>query len=180
MYVRWLLLTPAVFGALTLILALLMSALNGALVNNVLFPVNQFLPMFNVLWHDNPTGALQLLANKSLLAVAHFDDYSGLYLWSLEFDALSLAGYFAISGFLARLIAARTRPQALSLAGLALIGFAVTWVTAAAHCAGATWAGFVALYGLGVEKFPVNTTWQWLFAGIGVALLIVGARRKPA
>jgi hypothetical protein len=171
--------TVLVYSGLLVALVLMMSLLNRELVNNVLFPIAQYVPMFEILWRDNPSAAIGVLADKSVLAFGHFDERSGLYLWTLEFDTLSLLVYLAVS-FVAVVVWHRIRAtgidrmqSALALAGLGLILLARTYATVAAHCAGSTWVGFVSLYALGVDKFPVNSFWQWLFAAAGLALLAV-------
>jgi hypothetical protein len=168
-----------VYVGLLAALVLMMSLLNREPVNNVLFPIAQYVPMFEILWRDNPSAAIGVIADKSVLAFGHFDARSGLYLWTLEFDALSLLVYLVVA-FLVVLTWKRARTHgigrgqsALALAGLGMILLARTYATVAAHCAGSTWVGFVSLYALGVEKFPVNPLWQWLFAGAGIGLIAV-------
>lgn len=160
-----------IFCAALLFETLLLAALNRAMVNNLLFPVTQYLPMLSIIWEDNAWAATQILAGKSLFAVGHHDARSGLYLWTLEFNTLSLLLHLLGAIFIAKLMALPARLLGWVTAGVALIVFSHTYVTVLAHCAGPTWAGFVALYGLGVEKFPVNSTWQWLFFIAGVALI---------
>jgi hypothetical protein len=157
----------ALLGALTA----LMSVLNLAVVNNVLFPITQYVPMFEILWRDNPSAALGILADKSLLAIGHFDFDSGLYLWTLEFDTLTLLVFSAVA--LAAAFEWRRNRLARKWvwAALALIVFSRAYGQVLAHCAGSTWLGFVSLYALGVDKFPVNAVWQWLFALLGLGLL---------
>jgi len=162
-------------GALV-IETLLLAILNREIVNNLLFPISQYVPMFSVIWKDNPWAALQILADKSVLAVGHYDSLSGLYLWTLEFDALSLLLHLLGAIVIAKLIARPLHILGWAVAGAALVVLSHTYVTVMAHCAGPTWAGFVALYGLGVEKFPVNSTWQWLFFATGVALVVIARR----
>jgi hypothetical protein len=157
----------ALLGALTA----LMSALNLAVVNNVLFPVTQYLPMFEILWRDNPSAALGILADKSVLAIGHFDFDSGLYLWTLEFDILTLLVFSAATLTAAYEWRRRRLTRKWVWLALALVIFSRAYGQVLAHCAGPTWLGFVSLYALGVDKFPVNAVWQWLFVSGGAALL---------
>jgi len=171
--------SAAIFFGTLLIETLLLAVLNREIVNNLLFPISQYVPMFSVIWKDNPWAALQILADKSVLAVGSYDAHSGLYLWTLEFDALSLLLHLLVAIVIAKMLALPRYLLGWAIAGAALILISHTYVTVMAHCAGPTWAGFVALYGLGVEKFPVNSTWQWLFFLAGT-LLVVIARWRAA
>ncbi len=170
--------SAAIFFAALVFETLLLAVLNREMVNNLLFPVSQYLPMFTVIWQDNPWAAVQILADKSMLAIGHYDAQSGLYLWTLEFDALSLLLHLLGAVVIARMIFLPWRILGWFAAGFALILFSHTYVTVMAHCAGPTWAGFVVLYGLGVEKFPVNSMWQWLFFVAGAALVITARFRS--
>lgn len=164
----------ALIGALTA----LMSILNLAIVNNILFPISQYVPMFQILWHDNPSAAVAILSDKSLLAVGHFDFESGLYLWTLEFDGLSLlvlAAMALLGSMEWRLNRLTRKPVWIALV---LIVFARLYGQVLAHCAGPTWLGFVSLYAMGVDKFPVNSSWQWMFALTGIGLLFWQLRKK--
>lgn len=169
--------SATIFFAALLLEILVLAALNREMVNNLLFPVSQYLPMFSVIWKDNPWAALQILADKSVLAAGHYDAQSGLYLWTLEFDALSLLLHLLGASIIAKMIALPLRLLGWFIAGAGLMAFSHTYVTVMAHCAGPTWAGFVALYGLGVEKFPVNPVWQWLIFITGVGLIIIARWR---
>lgn len=172
--------SAAIFFAALLFETLLLAVLNREMVNNLLFPVAQYLPMLSIIWQDNAWAAMQILVGKSLLAIGHYDARSGLYLWTLEFDALSLLLHLLGAIVIAKMIALPARLLAWVIAGVALVVFSHTYVTVLAHCAGPTWAGFVALYGLGVEKFPVNSTWQWLFFIAGVVLVVMARWRATS
>jgi hypothetical protein len=165
-----------IFFAALLLEAAVLAVLNREMVNNLLFPISQYLPMFSVIWKDNPWAALQIVADKSVLAVGSYDAQSGLYLWTLEFDALSLLLHLLGAMAIANMIARPIQILGWAIAGAVLVALSHTYVTVMAHCAGPTWAGFVSLYGLGVDKFPVNSTWQWLLFVAGVALLITARR----
>jgi len=166
-----------IFFAALLIETLVLAVLNREMVNNLLFPISQYVPMFSVIWKDNPWAALQIIADKSVLAVGHYDAHSSLYLWTLEFDALSLLLHLLGAIMIAKMLALSRYILGLAITGAALIVVSHTYVTVMAHCAGPTWVGFVALYGLGVEKFPVNSTWQWLFFAAGAALVVIARWR---
>lgn len=165
--------SAAIFFAALLFETLLLAVLNREMVNNLLFPISQYLPMLSIIWQDNAWAAMQILAGKSLLAVGHHDARSGLYLWTLEFDILSLLLHLLGAIIIAKMIALPARLLGWVIAGVALMVFSHTYVTVLGHCAGPTWAGFVALYGLGVEEFPLNSTWQWLFFIAGVVLVVM-------
>ncbi len=160
-----------VLSAIMLVLIAAMSILNLAMVNNILFPIAQYLPMFEILWRDNPTAAIGILVDKSVVAIGNADYSSGLYLWTLEFDTLSLFVFAAVSIAAALEWRHRRFARPWVFVGLALILFARTYGAVLAHCAGPTWLGFVTLYALGVDKFPVNSGWQWLVAIAGLALV---------
>jgi len=171
--------TTSVFIFFTALLleAVVLAVLNREIVNNLLFPISQYLPIFSVIWKDNPWAALQIVADKSILAFGSYDAQSGLYLWTLEFNALSLLLHLLGALVVAKMIARPIQILGWAIAGAALVALSHTYVTVMAHCAGPTWAGFVSLYGLGLDKFPVNSTWQWLFFVAGIALLITAQRR---
>jgi hypothetical protein len=61
-----------------------------------------------------------------------------------------------------------------ALWGLVLVAFSVTYMTSIEHCAGPTWTGFVALYGLGYSQFELNPLWQALCAVAGLLLMLWG------
>ena len=165
-----------IFFAAIALETLALAILNREMVNNLLFPISQYLSMFSIIWKDNPWAALQILADKSVLALGSYDAQSGLYLWTLEFDALSLLLHMAGAILIATMLARPRHIFGSAVAGVALVMLSHTYVTVMAHCAGPTWAGFVALYGLGVEKFPVNSTWQWLFFAAGSAVIFIARR----
>jgi len=69
--------------------------LNGGWVNHILTPVGSYLPMFQLIWQEQPLGALQFILTKSFIAFAHRDMQTGLDIWTLEYDALTLGVYLA-------------------------------------------------------------------------------------
>jgi hypothetical protein len=166
-------------------LAGLMSVLNREPVNNVLFPIAQYLPMFELMWGENPRAALSVMIDKSVLAFGHFDSRSGLYLWTLEFDMLSLLVYAAVCVFVASTWRQHsTRPLSRGRFLLLMLGFgallvARTYATVLAHCAGPTWVGFVALYALGFDTFSITPLWQWLLAATAAGM-ILGSKLSTA
>lgn len=181
---NWLSLSAGLFALLMVTALLLVMALNGSVVNHVFSPLEEVLPMFRLVWGDNPPGALAFLANKSLFAFAHLDAHSGLNHWTLQFDALSLIGYAVAALLGGRVIAYGGRQDgrglALLLAALTGLVFSVTYASNIAHCAGPTWVGFVTLYGLGFFGFETPIYWQWLLAVPSLAGLIYQARKTPA
>ena len=158
--------------------SVLLAFLNREVPNNLLLPITQYLPMFSVIWKDNPWAALQVIADKSVLAIGHFDERSGLYLWTLELDAVAIALHIGVALLLSRFVALPRPSLALLLGGVALVLLSHSYVTVMAHCAGPTWAVFVSLYGLGVEKMPVNTLWQWGTALSGSMFIAAALWRK--
>lgn len=175
-----------VFGTICFVVSIsagiiVISLLNGSWVNHGLTPFIQFLSLFQLLWNDNPPEALWFLIKKSLFSLAHKDPRSGLNLWTYEFSSLSLLLYIAVAVFTGRLLARLGQEQkTLRQAGKILIIFSIgavlalismSYMTSIEHCSGATWVGFVALYGLGVDGFSLYTAWQWLLALIGAALM---------
>ena len=169
--------SAGIFFAALLFETLLLAVLNREMVNNLLLPIKQYLPMLSIIWQDNAWAAIRIFADKSVLAFGHYDAHSGLYLWTLEFDALSLLLHLLGAIVIAKSIALPGHLLRWVIAGVALAVLSHTYVTAIAHCAGPTWVGFVALYGLGVEEFPVNSMWQWLFFATGATLVIIARWR---
>jgi hypothetical protein len=49
-----------------------------------------------------------------------------------------------------------------------MISFSVSYMTVLEHCSGATWVGFVTLYGLGINEFDLYPVYQFIFAIIGI------------
>jgi len=169
----------AFFLVLSIVLGLaLIMLLNGGLVNHILTPILQYLSLFSILWDENPRGALQFILTKSVIAFTHKDPRSGLNLWTFEFDSITLAVYVLVAVFGGRLLLKlRANPRthrwagATGLTGCALLLFSVSYMTSIDHCSGATWVGFVSLYGLGFDEFELYTVWQWLCAGLGCLAL---------
>lgn len=152
--------------------------LNGGMVNHVLIPIAQYMSLFAILWDDNPLGALQFLLTKSVITFTHKDPRSGLNLWTYEFDSITIAVYALVAGFGGRLLLKLfSNPRnyrwaaIVGLSGCALVIIAASYMTSIEHCSGATWVGFVSLYGMGFDEFELYPVWQWLCAGLGVLAL---------
>ncbi|WP_455212399.1 hypothetical protein [Kaarinaea lacus] len=152
--------------------------LNGGMVNHILIPIAQYLSLFTILWDEKPFGALQFLLTKSVVTFAHKDPRSGLNLWTYEFDSITIVVYALVAGFGGRLLLKffgnprNYRWATLAgLSGCLLVIFAVSYMTSIEHCSGATWVGFVSLYGMGLDEFELYPIWQWLCASLGVLAL---------
>lgn len=177
--------TPSAWRGLSLLLfigflaipLLVVVLLNPGSINYLLTPIVAYVDLFQVIWNDNPFGALQFLANKSVFSFAHHDARSGLNLWTLEYDFITLITYLFTALLAASVIkrAKQTRTLAsgllYGLLGATCLVTSVTYMTSIAHCSGPTWAGFVAYYGLGYENFEYYPYWQIALALIGVGLL---------
>ena len=158
--------------------------LNGGWANHGLTPVIQFWSLFQLLWNDNAPAAVWFLVRKSLFTFAHQDPRSGLNLWTFEFNTLTLLVYIVVALVLGkslqRLMQMDLRGKDWVRLGLPLVSgailvmLAMSFMTSIAHCSGATWVGFVALYGMGFDEFQLYPIWQWLIAISGLVLLIWG------
>lgn len=153
--------------------------LNGGLVNHLLTPVLQHISLFTVLWDENPMRAVQFLLTKSVIVFAHKDPRSGLNLWTYEFDSITLCVYIIIAFFCGKFVfkflvnpRRYRRAALLGLLGSLLILISISYMTVIEHCAGATWVGFVSMYGMGFDEFELYPFWQWLCAGLGIIALI--------
>lgn len=151
--------------------------LNGSLPNHILNPVGAYTGLFQIMWQEKPFEALLFLLNKSVFTLVHQDPRSGLNIWTLEYDSITLFIYVATA-----LIAGRLLSNAIhashsssglyrSLAGATSLVIAVTYMSNIDHCSGATWVGFVALYGLGFDGFEIYPYYQWIFGMLGLGLL---------
>ncbi|MDH5326704.1 MAG: hypothetical protein OEZ68_10190 [Gammaproteobacteria bacterium] len=173
----WLLLSLLCFVVSIAIGLIIISILNRGTVNHGLTPIVQFFPLFKLMWADNPTAALWFLLRKSVFTLAHQDPRSGLNLWTYEFHTLSLLVYLITCTLLGRMLLALRQTQQTLIAygqtflAATLILLSMSYMTSIEHCSGATWVGFVALYGLGFDEFELYPAWQWLCALIGMALL---------
>jgi hypothetical protein len=154
--------------------------LNGGMVNHMLFPIGANISMFQLIWPEQPLGALEFIVTKSLFVFAHKDPRSALNLWTLEYDGITLAIYLLAALLGGRLIShARQSAQhspglVRGLLGVTSLVLSFTYMTAIEHCSGATWVGFVSLYGLGFSGFDFYPYYQGVFALIGLGLLVWG------
>ncbi len=175
------LLSSAGFFLLSVAMGLaLIMLLNGGIVNHILMPIAQYMSLFTILWDEKPLGALQFLLTKSVVTFAHKDPRSGLNLWTYEFDSITIIVYALAAGFGGRLLLKFfNNPHnyrwatIVGLIGCTLVIFSVSYMTSIEHCSGATWAGFVSMYGMGFDEFELYTFWQWLCAGLGCFALAV-------
>jgi hypothetical protein len=181
-YRYWLSVSAIVF-VVSLILGLVcVILLNKGNLNHVLTPIFQYFGIFRLIFPDQPIGALQFILSKSLVAFAHKDPRSALNLWTYEFDGITVLVYLLSSLTLGYCFALYLRsenrgsfgPLFTSIAGAVLLLFSVSYMTVIEHCSGATWAGFVALYGLGFDELALFPAYQWLNGGLGTVLLIWG------
>ena len=176
------LLSSGFFFLVSIIIGLsLIMMLNGGIVNHVLTPALQYLSLFSILWDEKPMGALQFLLTKSVIVFTHKDPRSGLNLWTYEFDSITIIVYALVSVYGGRLLLKFfSNPRnyrwatVLGLTGCALVIFSASYMTAIEHCAGATWVGFVSMYGMGFNEFELYPFWQWLCAGLG-CLAVAGS-----
>jgi len=157
----------------------LLMLINLSIINTIFSPIMEYVSLFSVLWQDDPFGALQFIATKSIVAFAHTDPRSGLNLWTYEIDSITLFVYLFSAVLFAKVISryrhsARPPEQKnlkLALAGGILMSFSFTYMTAIEHCAGPTWVGFVMLYGLGFEGFQLTPIYQWAGGILGATFL---------
>lgn len=155
-----------------------------------MLPVLQYGSLFSVLWQDNPLGASQFIATKSVFSIAHQDPRSGLNLWTYEVDSISLLIYIACAWFftlsLRRYLISKEdvrqkRAFYLATAACITLCFSFTYMTAIEHCAGPTWIGFVALYGSGFDEFQLHPAYQtglMIFGLLLIATAVYLMRKK--
>ena len=178
----WLMWSVIVLGLHFLIALIVVMLLNGTVVNHALTPIFQFMGIFQIIWPEQPISSLHFLATKSIFAFAHQDPRSGLNLWTLEYDSYTLLAYMVVSGVLGWAIATH-RNQAISIpfaplytvfAGCLFIALSISYMTAIDHCSGATWVGFVAMYGMGFDEFELYPVYQIICAILGIVGLAGG------
>jgi hypothetical protein len=179
---QWLLWGAVILTTHFVLGVLLTMILNGTMMNHALTPIFQFLGIFQIIWPEQPMSSLNFLATKSLFAFAHQDPRSGLNLWTLEYDTYTLLVYVTVSAILGWTIT-NYRNQAISIpvgplycifAGGILVALSMSYMTVIDHCSGATWVGFVALYGMGFDEFELYPAYQIVCAAVGIAGLIGG------
>lgn len=174
---QWLLCSVGVLVVHFIVGLAIVIAVNGKMVNHALTPIFQYFGIFKLTWPEQPLGSLHFLATKSILVLSHFDPRSALNLWTLEYDFYTLVIYIAISLILGRLagfyLLDKTLMPAKVLAAFAasafFISFSISYMTVLEHCSGATWVGFVALYGLGLNEFELYPIYQIICAIIGIS-----------
>jgi len=177
---HWLLMSTLLFISFFVIGLVAMTLLNGGVVNHMIFPIGADIAMFQLIWQEQPLSALEFIVTKSLFVFAWQDPRSGFNLWTLQYDSITLIVYLfaALTG--GRLISrARQTPQHNTgqlhgLSGVALLVVAFTYMTAIEHCSGATWVGFVGLYGMGFSNFEFYPYYQGILTLSGLGLLIWG------
>ena len=155
---------------------LIVIAVNGHSVNHILTPIFQYIGVFKLTWPEQPLGSLHFLATKSILVFSHYDPRSALNLWTLEYDFYTLVIYLAVSLMLGRILAKYLNDPAnmpfkavIAFAISAFfISFSISYMTVLEHCSGATWAGFVALYGMGLNEFELYPIYQIVCVFIGI------------
>lgn len=158
--------------------------LNGGWVNHMLTPVGSYFPMFRLIWPEQPLAALQLILTKSVVTIAHRDMQTGLNIWTLEYDTLTLGVYLIAALLGGRLLLPLARHgkggkgMLIGLAGVTGLVLAVTYMTAIDHCAGPTWIGFVIAYGLGADGFELSGWWQGVLGTTGLGLMGYGLWRQ--
>lgn len=173
----WLRISALLLLSFFIVALLAVALLNGGWPNHLLNPVAGYFSMFQLIWPEQPLGALQFIATKSFVVIAHQDPRSQLNLWTLEYDAITLAVY-VLAALLGGWLAGRALLDKGKLAGLVnallgsgLLALSVTYMSAIEHCSGPTWVGFVSLYGMGFDGFELYPFYQWLVALLGIGLL---------
>ncbi len=179
---QWMMWSIIVLSFHFLIALILVMLLNARAVNHALTPIFLYLGIFQIIWPEKPLSSLHFLATKSVFAFAHKDPRSGLNLWTLEYDTYTLLTYVAVSVILGWAITS-FRNQAISVpfaplgtvisSGI-LISFSASYMTVIEHCSGATWMGYVALYGMGFDEFELFPAYQIICAILGIAGLAGG------
>jgi len=160
----------------------LVMLLNGSAVNHIITPVSQYVGMFGLLWPEQPVNALNFIATKSLLTMAHTDSRSGLNLWTVEYSTYTVLGYVCLSLLLGWVVT-RVHQKAMNvstgrftllLMGVMLSAVSISYMSVIDHCTTANWVGFVTLYGLGFNEFQLYPYYQYLCAITGLLGLLGG------
>ncbi len=177
---HWLSMSALLFVSFFVIGLAAMTLLNGGMVNHMLFPIGADTTMFQLIWQEQPLSALEFIVTKSLFVFIHQDPRSGLNLWTLQYDSITLIVYLftaLLGGWLisrARQTVRRNTRLLHGLLGIVLLVTAFTYMTAIEHCSGATWVGFVAFYGLGFSNFEFYPYYQGTLSLLGLSLLTAG------
>ena len=179
---QWLQWSFAILGLHFIVGVCLVMVLNGHIVNSVFAPIFNFTTTFKSMWPEQPLGALNFIATKSILAFAHTDPHSGLNLWTLEYNSYTLLVYVVLSLILGWIVARirqkmlhiSTGPLLLVLAGIVFTATSISYMSVIDHGTSANWVGFITLYGLGFNKFQLFPFYQYVCALIGIAGLLIG------
>jgi len=150
---RWIAWSLVVFVSLGTAETGVLALLNHGLPNQITFPFVSSLPIFQMLWTQNPWGALQMLAGQEVVVLRYAHPSSGLEVWGLYFYPLSVVVLAAVSGAVGRVLSAGRRGKPRGglgwlLAGVAALALAVTYVRVASCCSGPAWAVDVLLRAL--------------------------------
>ena len=187
---KWLLYSGLIFIGLFVVGLFIVTLLNKGWVNHLLNPVGAYFSMFQLIWPEQPLAALEFILTKSFIVFAHKDPRSGLNLWTLEYDAITLTVYLLVSLLIGWMLSrapshdARRnyrisiRGRFAALLGGSLLALSVTYMTGIEHCSGATWVGFVSLYGLGFDGFDLYPAYQWIIFLLGAGLMAIGLRKR--
>ncbi|MCF6338804.1 MAG: hypothetical protein L3J84_12785 [Gammaproteobacteria bacterium] len=177
---HWLLMSTLLFIGFFVVGLTAMTLLNGGIVNHMLFPVGTDIAMFQLIWQEQPLRALEFIVTKSLFVFIHQDPRSGLNLWTLQYDSITLVVYL-FAALLGGQLISRARQTVRhntgllrGLLGVVLLVTAFTYMTAIEHCSGATWVGFVAFYGLGFSDFEFYPYYQGTLSLLSLGLLTWG------
>jgi len=183
----WLLYSGLIFIGFFVAGLLTITLLNKGWVNHVLNPVGASFSMFQLIWPEQPLAALEFILTQSFVVFAHKDPRSALNLWTLEYDGITLFVYLVVAMLLGRMLTRNarrdehnTRGHLTALLGAGLLISSVTYMTAIEHCSGATWVGFVSLYGMGFDGFDLFPVYQWILFVVGAGLLIAGLRKTAS
>lgn len=175
----WIISSLAYFSLIIILLTGLMVIANLSFFNNLQFPITNMLALLPDMIAQSPWQTLVIFSNKTILAIGNADMRSGLYLWTLELDLNTILTYAITAGLAAWIfhnLPYKSRENQFihlwTFAALGLLILSRTYVTVLAHCAGPTWIGYVALYGLGFEEITLTSTWQWLLA---IAAFLIAA-----
>lgn len=176
---HWLLFSGLLFIGFIVGSVIAIALFNGGWPNHLLFPIGADIGMFHLIWPEQHVGALEFIVTKSLFVVTHQDPRSALNLWTAQYDSITLCVYLLAALLGGRLIN-RARQSHYSaglfsgLLGVLFLVTAFTYMSAIEHCSGATWVGFVSLYGMGFSGFDFYPYYQGVFALAGLGLVIWG------
>jgi hypothetical protein len=173
---QWLSSSCIVFAAHFVLGVILVMALNGKMINHGLTPIFTNIDVFKLIWPEHPLASLHFLATKSIFVFSHYDARSALSLWTLEYDFYTLLVYLTVSLSLGRILASHRneawkssiKPIFACFTSAFIIAFSISYMTVLEHCSGATWVGFVSLYGMGFTEFELYPRYQIITVIIGI------------